>query len=49
VGFIGMAVWMLIPDELGDESESIKKWQKYGIFGASFILFFLQKLVIKLN
>lgn len=35
---------MLIPDELGDESESIQKWQKYGVFGATFILFFLAEI-----
>lgn len=44
VGFIGMAIWMLIPDELGDESDSIRKWQKYGVFGATFILFFLAEI-----
>ena len=44
LGFIGMAIWMLIPDELGDESESINKWQKYGVFGATFILFFLAEI-----
>lgn len=44
VGFIAMAAWMLIPDELGDESESIQKWQKYGVFGATFILFFLAEI-----
>ena len=38
LGFIGMAIWMLIPDELGDESESINKWQKYGVFGATVAL-----------
>ncbi|HAE65382.1 MAG TPA: hypothetical protein DCG62_11670, partial [Acinetobacter johnsonii] len=27
IGFIAMAVWMLIPDQLDDESGSIKKWQ----------------------
>ena len=25
LSFIGMALWMLIPDKLGDETESIKK------------------------
>ena len=44
LGFIAMAVWMLIPDELGDESESINKWQKYGVFGATFVLFFLAEI-----
>ena len=44
LGFIGMAMWMLIPDELGDETESINKWQKFGVFGATFILFFLAEI-----
>ncbi|MCU4492377.1 TMEM165/GDT1 family protein [Acinetobacter guillouiae] len=44
LGFIGMAVWMLIPDKLDDESESIDKWQKYGVFGATFMLFFLAEI-----
>ena len=44
LGFIGMAIWMLIPDELGDESSSINKWQKLGVFGATFILFFLAEI-----
>ena len=44
LGFIAMAVWMLIPDELGDESEIINKWQKYGVFSATFVLFFLAEI-----
>lgn len=44
LGFIGMAVWMLISDKLDDESESIDKWQKYGVFGATFVLFFLAEI-----
>ncbi|UUS65070.1 MULTISPECIES: TMEM165/GDT1 family protein [unclassified Acinetobacter] len=44
LGFIAMAVWMLIPDQLDDESESINKWQKYGVFGATFVLFFLAEI-----
>ncbi len=44
IGFIAMAAWMLIPDELDDESGSIKKWQKFGVFGATFILFFLAEI-----
>ena len=43
-GFIGMAIWMLIPDQLDDETESINKWQKYGVFGATFVLFFLAEI-----
>ena len=44
LGFIAMAIWMLIPDELGDENASINKWQKFGVFGATFILFFLAEI-----
>jgi putative Ca2+/H+ antiporter (TMEM165/GDT1 family) len=44
IGFIAMAGWMLIPDELGDENASINKWQKFGVFGATFILFFLAEI-----
>jgi len=44
LGFIAMAVWMLIPDQLDDGSESINKWQKYGVFGATFVLFFLAEI-----
>ncbi|EZQ11315.1 MULTISPECIES: TMEM165/GDT1 family protein [unclassified Acinetobacter] len=44
IGFIAMAAWMLVPDELEDESGSIQKWQKFGVFGATFILFFLAEI-----
>ena len=44
LGIIAMAIWMLIPDELGDENASINKWQKFGVFGATFILFFLAEI-----
>ena len=44
VSFIGMAVWMLIPDKLGDETDSITRWQKFGVFGATFILFFIAEM-----
>lgn len=44
IGFIAMAAWMLVPDQLDDESENIKKWQEYGVFGATFVLFFLAEI-----
>ncbi|PXA53704.1 hypothetical protein DMB35_00130 [Acinetobacter baumannii A424] len=44
VGFIGMAFWMLIPDELDDETASINKWQKFGVFGRNLYLFFLAEI-----
>ena len=44
IGFIAMAAWMLVPVQLDDESENINKWQKYGVFGATFVLFFLAEI-----
>ena len=44
LGFIAMALWMLVPDQLDDETDSINKWQKYGVFGATFVLFFLAEI-----
>ncbi|OTG85014.1 TMEM165/GDT1 family protein [Acinetobacter sp. ANC 4648] len=44
LGFIAIAFWMLIPDQLEDETASINRWQKYGVFGATFILFFLAEI-----
>ncbi|MCG2573386.1 TMEM165/GDT1 family protein [Acinetobacter sp. ME22] len=44
LGFIGMAVWMLIPDSIDEEDDGIAKWQHLGVFGATFILFFLAEI-----
>lgn len=44
LGFIAMAIWMLIPDKLDDGQESINQWQRFGVFGATFILFFLAEI-----
>jgi putative Ca2+/H+ antiporter (TMEM165/GDT1 family) len=44
LGFIAMALWMLVPDQLDDETDSINKWQKFGVFGATFVLFFLAEI-----
>ncbi|WP_111895076.1 TMEM165/GDT1 family protein [Acinetobacter sp. MB5] len=44
LGFIAMAVWMLIPDSIEEESDGIAKWQHLGVFGATFILFFLAEI-----
>ena len=44
LGFIVMALWMLVPDQLDDETDSINKWQKYGVFSATFVLFFLAEI-----
>jgi len=40
--FIGMAVWTLIPDKIEDEETHAA--QKLGVFGATFITFFLAEM-----
>lgn len=44
ISFIAMAGWMLIPDQLEDEQDSISRWQRFGVFGATFVLFFLAEI-----
>ena len=40
--FIGMAIWTLIPDKIEDEETQVA--QRFGIFGATFITFFLAEM-----
>lgn len=40
--FIGMAVWTMIPDKIEDEETQISN--KLGVFGATFITFFLAEM-----
>ena len=40
--FIGMAVWTLIPDKIEDEETQVAK--HLGVFGATFITFFLAEM-----
>jgi len=40
--FIGMAVWTLIPDKIEDEETQVAS--KLGVFGATFITFFLAEM-----
>lgn len=42
--FIGMAIWMLIPDKLDDDEDSLSRWHRFGVFGATFILFFMAEI-----
>lgn len=42
--FIAMGLWMLIPDQLEDESAHLQRWQKYGVFVTTFVLFFLAEM-----
>ncbi len=40
--FIGMAIWTLIPDKIEDEETRIAK--RFGVFGATFVTFFLAEM-----
>lgn len=40
--FISMAIWTLIPDKIDDEDTKIAK--KLGVFGATFVTFFLAEM-----
>lgn len=40
--FIGMAVWTLIPDKIEEEETQIA--QKFGVFGATLVTFFLAEM-----
>lgn len=42
VSFIGMAIWALIPDKIEEEETQIAS--KLGVFGATFITFFLAEM-----
>lgn len=41
VGFLAMAVWMLIPDKLDDQPDTQSRW---GVFGTTCVLFFLAEM-----
>ena len=42
LSFIGMAIWTLIPDKIEDEETQVAK--RLGVFGATFITFFLAEM-----
>lgn len=42
LSFLGMAVWTLIPDKI--EEEETKIAQKFGVFGATLVTFFLAEM-----
>jgi putative Ca2+/H+ antiporter (TMEM165/GDT1 family) len=42
ISFIGMAIWTMIPDKI--EEEETKVAQKFGVFGATLITFFLAEM-----
>ncbi len=41
IGFLAMAVWMLIPDQLDDSPDTQGRW---GVFGTTCVLFFLAEM-----
>lgn len=43
VSFLAMAVWILIPDKMEDDDFK-KKAQRFGVFGTTFVLFFLAEM-----
>lgn len=42
--FLAMAGWMLIPDRLDDADAGLVRWQRLGVFGLTFVLFFLAEM-----
>ncbi len=42
LSFLGMAVWTLIPDKIEDEETQVA--QRFGVFGATLITFFLAEM-----
>ncbi|WP_455556435.1 TMEM165/GDT1 family protein [Comamonas sp.] len=42
LSFIGMAIWMLIPDKLDDEG--VAESSRWGVFGATVLAFFLAEM-----
>ena len=43
MSFIGMGIWMMIPDKDDIDAEH-SRWKKYGVFTATLILFFLAEM-----
>ncbi|MDR2213932.1 MAG: TMEM165/GDT1 family protein [Pseudomonadales bacterium] len=42
LGFLAMAAWIMIPDKIDDEDTTLA--QRYGVFGTTFIAFFLAEM-----
>jgi putative Ca2+/H+ antiporter (TMEM165/GDT1 family) len=42
ISFLGMAVWTLVPDKIEDEEAQVA--QRFGVFGATLITFFLAEM-----
>ncbi len=42
LGFLAMAVWVLIPDRIDDEETRLA--ERFGVFGATFVTFFIAEM-----
>ena len=44
LSFIAMAAWMLIPDQIDDDSAAAPGQQRFGVFGTTLVAFFLAEM-----
>jgi Ca2+/H+ antiporter, TMEM165/GDT1 family len=44
MGFIAMAVWMLIPDKIDEDEANKATWHKLGVFGTTVVAFFMAEM-----
>ncbi|MCD8340385.1 MAG: TMEM165/GDT1 family protein [Burkholderiales bacterium] len=44
ISFIAMGIWILIPDKMEDDALKEKKKGRYGVFGLTFVTFFLAEM-----
>ncbi len=44
LSFIAMAAWTLVPDKMDDDDSEARSAQRLGVFGATFVAFFLAEM-----
>lgn len=44
LSFLAMAVWTLIPDKMDEEESETRSTQRFGVFGATLVAFFLVEM-----
>lgn len=44
LGFIAMALWMLVPDKIDDDEADKTGWRKLGVFGTTVVAFFMAEM-----
>ncbi|MFO6421400.1 TMEM165/GDT1 family protein [Hylemonella sp. W303a] len=44
LSFIAMAAWTLVPDKMDDDDSDARSAQRLGVFGATFVAFFLAEM-----